>query len=239
MKLKHIGFLNTKQRRQIRKLFVDFSYPVFRYDLNTLAKFCGTDKFGFHDYTPLYSNHFKLLRNKKIKLLEIGVGGYKNPDYGGNSLRMWKKYFKKGEIYGIDIFDKSSLEEKRVKIFKGDQSDKLFLSKVIKEVGNPDIIIDDGSHKNDDVINSFKYLFPKLKKGGLYVIEDTQTSYLNEYGGDNKNIKASFTTMNFFKNLVDHVNEKELRKKLTSNFEPLIKIKEIHFYNKIIFLVKS
>ena len=238
MKIKYIGFFNTKQRRLIRKLFVDISYPIFRYDLNTLAKFCGTDKFSFHEYTPLYSSHFKFLRNKNIKLIEIGVGGYENPHYGGNSLRMWKKYFKKGEIYGIDIFDKSNLEEKRVKIFKGNQADKTFLSQVMKEVGKPDIVIDDGSHNNDDIISSFKYLFPKLKSGGLYVVEDTQTSYLDEYGGDKRNLNAVFTTMNFFKNLVDYVNENELSKHLTKNFEPYLKIKEIHFYNKIIFLVK-
>ena len=90
-----------------------FSYPLLRYNLNTLAKLCGTDKFGFHKYTQIYSDHFKFFKNKNIKLLEIGVGGYKDLNYGGNSLRMWKKYFSKAEIYGIDIFDKSALEEKK------------------------------------------------------------------------------------------------------------------------------
>ena len=61
-----------------------------------------------------------------------------------------------------------------MKIFRGDQSDKLFLSKVIKQIGRPSIIIDDGSHKSDDITTSFKYLFPKLKNGGLYVVEDTR-----------------------------------------------------------------
>jgi len=53
-----LKLLNTKQRRLLRKLFVDISYPIFRYNLNTLANFCGTNKFGFHEYTPLYSIHF-------------------------------------------------------------------------------------------------------------------------------------------------------------------------------------
>jgi len=194
---------NTTQRRWIRKYFVDFTYPIFRYNLNTLAKLCGTDKSGFHEYTPHYHNHLKHLRFKKIKLLEIGVGGYDNIDYGGNSLRMWKNYFSQGQIFGIDIYDKSNLEEKRIKIFEGNQRDTKFLSDILQIIGNPDIIIDDGSHINEDIIISFQYLFPKLSRGGLYVIEDTQTSYINSYGGDSTNLDSPLTTMNYFKRLID------------------------------------
>ena len=63
--------LNTKQRRKIRKLFVDLTYPVLRYDLSTLAKYCGTDKSGFHEYTSLYESHFANLKNKNIKIFLI------------------------------------------------------------------------------------------------------------------------------------------------------------------------
>ena len=53
-----LKLLNTKQRRLLRKLFVDFSYPVLGYSLTNLAKLCGTDKAGFHEYTHLYQLHF-------------------------------------------------------------------------------------------------------------------------------------------------------------------------------------
>lgn len=152
---------------------------------------------------------------------------------------MWKNYFKKGKILGIDIYDKSNLEEKRITIFQGDQKDKSFLEYVIKKVGIPDIIIDDGSHINKDIITSFKYLFPFLKSGGCYVIEDTQTSYINGYGGNNRDLNAANTTMNFFKNLVDNVNENQLNNDMKRHIDFSIKIKEIHFYNKIIFIIKS
>ena len=46
MKLKYIGFLNTKKRRLIRKLFGDISYPILKCNLSTLAKSCGTNQFG-------------------------------------------------------------------------------------------------------------------------------------------------------------------------------------------------
>ena len=63
-------------------------------DLINLATRYGTDKWGSHYYAQHYDAHFSKYRNKKIKILEIGVGGYKDPNKGGESLRMWKEYFK-------------------------------------------------------------------------------------------------------------------------------------------------
>jgi len=233
-----LKLLNTKQRRLLRKLFVDFSYPVLGYSLTNLAKLCGTDKAGFHEYTHLYELHFNHMRWKRIKLLEIGVGGYDNPDYGGNSLRMWMRYFSRGYIYGIDIHDKSNFEEKRIRIFQGDQKDEKFIKKVIIEMGYTDIIIDDGSHINKDIIKSFEILFPYLKSGGIYVIEDTQTSYIDSYGGDSQNISNPKTTMNYFKKLIDCVNSKEFDSKIMPLPSHLNNIKEIHFYHNLIFIFK-
>lgn len=45
-----------------------------------------------------------------------------------------------------------------------------------------DIIIDDGSHMVRHVIASFEALFPYLRRGGLYIIEDLHTSYWKRYG---------------------------------------------------------
>ena len=230
---------NTRQRRLIRRIFVDITYPIIRYNLNLLAQFCGTDKSGFHNYTQLYDLHFNNLRKEKIKLLEIGVGGYNDSEYGGNSLRMWKKYFRRGRIYGIDIHDKSRLEEKRIKIYKGNQKDKEFLLNIISEIGELDIVIDDGSHINKDIVKSFKTIFPKLKDGGIYVVEDTQTSYIDSYGGDSSNLDNPNTTMNFFKNFIDYVNDKEYDKKIISDLQSYFDINSIHFYHNIIFIYKS
>ena len=110
---------------------------------------------------------------------------------------MWKRYFPNGNIYSLDIYDKSFLEEKRIKIFKGSQIDKPFLMDVIKQTSKFDIIIDDGSHINEHVIKTFKILFPFLKNEGVYAIEDTQTSYWSDFGGDSNNLDSSNTIMNF------------------------------------------
>ena len=67
----------------------------------------------------------------------------------------------------MDIYDKSPHEENRIKIYQGSQVDTDFLQSLCNEIGNFDIIVDDGSHINEHVIKSFEFLFPKLKKGGI------------------------------------------------------------------------
>jgi hypothetical protein len=220
--------------------FIFYLKSIFQKNyLNKLAEIYKSDKWGAHFYTPHYITHFHKFKNNKINLLEIGVGGYDNPHSGGNSLRMWKRYFSKGNIFSIDIYDKTFLEEKRIKIFKGSQIDKLFLSEVVKQISELDIIIDDGSHINNHVIETFNILFPFLKEGGIYVIEDTQTSYWPECGGDSKNLNDANTTMNFFKKLTDGLNYKEL---LLPGYQPSYLEKNIvsmHFYHNLIFIYKG
>lgn len=208
-------------------------------DLTKLAQLHLCDKWGTHFYTPHYDAHFKNFKNKDIKLLEIGVGGYKNPDRGGASLRMWKDYFRKGEIYAIDIHDKSLLEENRIKIFQGSQTDLEFLKRICSEVGELDLIIDDGSHMNNDIVKSFKYLFPKLKSGGVYVVEDLQCSYWPWYGGDSENLDNPLTAVNYFKSLIHGINHVEFLKPgyIPNYFEQ--NITSIHFYHNIIFIHKG
>jgi demethylmacrocin O-methyltransferase len=208
-------------------------------DLDKLGRIYGTDKIDTHFYTPHYSLHFEKFRDKPVRLLEIGVGGYEKPFSGAKSLRMWKHYFPSGNIYSIDIYDKSALQEERIRIFQGSQVDRAFLDKVCEETGELDIIIDDGSHINEHVIETFKILFPKLKDGGIYVIEDTNTSYWPEYGGDSSNLNNPLTSMNFFKKLTDCLNHKEF---LIPGYQPDYfdqHIVAMHFYHNIIFIYKG
>ena len=212
---------------------------IWGHNLTKLAIIYNTDKWGSHHYTPHYQKHFKPYKYKKINLLEIGVGGNKYPKKGGASLRMWKRYFPFAHIFSIDIFEKSFHEESRIKIFKGSQVDTLFLDKVCSEIGDIDIIIDDGSHMNNHVVTTFKYLFPKLKNGGIYVIEDTQTSYWPHYNGDSKDLNNPNTMMNFFKNIPDNLNHKEfdIANYKANYFDE--NIVAIHFYHNLIFIYKG
>lgn len=231
--------LTRSSKRKIRNFIDDVRAIGLGINLDKLGKIYRTDKIGSHYYTPIYRLHLKKMKFRRINLLEIGVGGYENPNDGGNSLRMWKKYFPFGKIFSLDIYDKTALQEKRIKIFQGSQVDSDFLDKVTNEIGRIDIIIDDGSHINEHVIETFKLLFPKLNDGGIYIIEDTQTSYWNDYGGDSENLNNPKTMMNFFKSLTDSLNNKEF---VIANYQQSYfdkKIVSMHFYHNLIFIYKG
>ena len=68
------------------------------------AKKYDTDKHTVHAYIQeYYEQIFFPYKNKITNLLEIGV-------LKGESLKLWRDYFSKGEIVGIDIFKRVSYE---------------------------------------------------------------------------------------------------------------------------------
>lgn len=142
--------------------------------LNEIGLECGTDKSTMtHCYLDTYEKYLGELRDKEFTMLEIGVAA-------GNSLRMWREYFTKAHIYGIDINPYCAGYGEG--IFIGSQSDYSFLDEVLSKIGTPDIIIDDGSHYAPNTILTFRHLFPKMAAGGYYIVEDTHCFYDKTYG---------------------------------------------------------
>ena len=208
-------------------------------DLTALATVFRTDKWNAHWYIRHYERYFRPLRFKRLNILEIGVGGYADPRVGGHSLRMWKAYFPKSQIYGIDCYDKRALEEPRIRVFQGRQEDPDFFRRVATAIGRLDIVIDDGSHANAHVITAFETLFLLLADDGIYVVEDTQTSYWPGFGGRSDEVNDPQTTMGYFKRLVDGLNHAEL---LQPGYQPSYfdqHITAIHFYHNLIFILKG
>jgi hypothetical protein len=182
-----------------------------RPSLTALAKKHGTDKWGTrHRYTPHYAATLRHLRRDTFTLLEIGIGGYSKAGAGGASLRMWKDFFPNATIVGLDIHDKSFVEEERICVYQGDQTDPGVLREIVKRHPDLRVVIDDGSHVSAHVIASFNVLFPLLPSGGVYAIEDLQTSYWPEYGGQ-IDPDARGTSMDMVKRLVDGLNYEEFR----------------------------
>jgi Methyltransferase domain len=177
-----------------------------RSDLDLLGALYGTDKYGEHDYTPVYQELMRPRRGKAVRLLEVGVGGYAGA-LGGESLRMWESYFPRGRIYGIDLYDKTALSGGRVKVFQCSQVDAPKLTALAQELGPFDFIIDDGSHENAHQIETFRILWPHVKDGGVYIVEDVQTSYWPSYGGGPLGTPGyARSCMAWFKNFADSVN---------------------------------
>jgi hypothetical protein len=217
------------------------SIPVallFGRNLRMLASIYMSDKWNFHWYAQHYEEVFRRDRHKRINILEIGVGGYDDPKMGGGSLRMWRTYFPHGHVYGIDIYDKSPHNQRRIRTFQGSQVDPIFLDKVASEVSRLDIVVDDGSHVCEHIIFTFQRLFPLLAEGGLYVVEDTHTSYCAEYGGNEVDLNDPRTSMGYFKSLVDGLNWEEYRGSHSPTFLDL-NIKSISFYHNMIFIRKG
>lgn len=135
----------------------------------------GTDKASsHHNYTEIYERVFSSVRESTRGLLEIGIGGVNYKGVAGSSLKMWESYFAKARIVGIDI-DPSSNKDygDRISVVIGDQTKRSTLDKALNMLPSVDVIIDDGSHINNLTIASFEYLWPRLRAGGVYVIEDT------------------------------------------------------------------
>ena len=153
-------------------------------------------------YFPIYEKHFTPIRNKPIKILEIGI-------LNGGSLEMWRYYFPEATIVGIDINPLcKEHEQEGINIRIGDQTDEKFLQSLIDEFGTFDLIIDDGSHHVSHVNKTFQFLFPKLADDGIYFIEDTHAAYWDSHGGS---IKEPESINNVAKGLIDSINADHTR----------------------------
>ena len=96
----------------------------------------------------------------------------------GASLRVFRDYFPKAEIYGGDIDNKIFFQEERIFTFEVDQLSSPSIEKMWSNINksNFDLIVDDGLHTCEAALNLFENSFKKLKNGGVYIIEDVHYS---------------------------------------------------------------
>lgn len=175
--------------------------------LDELALKHGTDKASsHHNYTATYEPLFKPLRHKPITLLELGWGT-------GASAHLWSEYFTnpRAQIAMVDKeFPPWTAVAGHIYLHRTDQADTDKLTEIHHEHGDFDIIIDDASHISSKTIASFEILWPMLKPGGHYIIEDTHSSYHAHYYGDTEADENPDTTkptaLQYFKRLIDDVN---------------------------------
>lgn len=144
--------------------------------MHTLADAAGydTDKLAHASYLAAYERHFAPLRERPIRLLEIGVKA-------GGSLRLWCDYFPLATVVGLDVAPVAVDDDTgRIRVFQGMQQDAALLDRIARETAPEgfDIVIDDGAHVGALAEASFDALFDRhLRPGGLYVIEDWGTGY--------------------------------------------------------------
>jgi len=147
---------------------------LHKYFLNNPGKPCAK----WLHYFDIYERHFEPYRNTSPTVLEIGVAG-------GGSLAMWKEYFGPGsQIIGVDISpDCLQHQSPGVDIYIGRQEDPLLYNTIFEKYPHFDIVIDDGSHVKQNIIDTFNILYSRVSSNGTYLIEDTHTSYWEGFGG--------------------------------------------------------
>lgn len=154
--------------------FEDIGTRHLHQNLNDLALYHGTDKASNgHNYCGHYEQYLRDLRHTPLTLLELGVGT-------GVSLRMWRDYFPKATIVGLD---RRFTGECNCYTVVGDQADRVTIDYLAKHWAPFDVIIDDCSHLSTKTIRSFELLWPHLAVGGLYVVEDLHSSYHDWFYG--------------------------------------------------------
>lgn len=197
---------------------------------NNLSKKC--DK--WYPYLHAYEKHLSKFKGKECKILEIGV-------QNGGSLELWYNYFgDQCKIYGVDN-DKRIAElqyDFPVDITIGDQEDINFWKEYTSTRGFFDIIIDDGGHKMKQQENTILSLFGKLNYGGVYIIEDTHTSYWENFGGG---LKKEGSFVENMKSLVDllhirHIEDNKPAQKIINIFHG---IDSLTFYDSMIVIEKE
>ena len=149
-------------------------------------------------YLDVYHDLLRDWQGRNITFLEIGV-------YKGGSLALWQGFFGADSRLTFADIDPAckALEVPGLSIEIGDQTDVAFLKDVAARRGPFDIIIDDGGHKMDQQSTSFRHLWPHLKDGGLYIIEDTHTSYWPGFGGG---LRKPTSMIEIAKSLIDQMH---------------------------------
>lgn len=163
----------------------------------------------YHNFADKYDRLLSGHRMSFCSVLEIGVAL-------GQSLRMWTDYFPNAVIHGADIepsFVSCQSYSGRILFHVVDQGNEDHL-KSLGEYGPFDLVIDDGNHWWREQILTFKTLFPSVRDGGFYIVEDTCTSYWPEYGN------SPVTCVDYFKGLVDEVNLRGARGRVPANPPP-------------------
>ena len=189
--------------------------------LDELADKYGTDKGGdvnknvskkkeLNNYTPLYQKFFSRDKNNYRLVFELGIGS-NNLDTPSNmgsngkpgaSLYMWQEYFPNAEIFGADVDKRILFNENRIKTYFVDQYSTESIKKMWVEIdrNNFDLIIDDGIHDYKGNVNFFENSIQYLKKGGLYIIEDVNNIYV-------ENFRKYFSNLNYDVEIIDYYHK--------------------------------
>ncbi len=183
-------------------------------------------------YLDVYHRYFERYRGTDVHIVEIGVAN-------GGSLEMWKDYFgPEARIFGVDLHDgHKDLEDEQTTILVGDQSDRSFLRELVRTVPRIDILLDDGGHSMEQQIVTFEEVYPHIEPDGLYVCEDTHTSYWQKYGGG---YRKPGTFNELTKTFIDKLHAWHTPESAPPRIDGFVRsTRAMHWYDSIVVLEKA
>lgn len=183
-------------------------------------------------YLPIYDRLLADRQGRDLSFLEIGV-------YKGGSIGMWQGFLGPSARLTFLDFDPAcrqlALPGTTVEI--GDQADPVFLAEIATRHGPFDLIVDDGGHMMHQQTGSFRGLWPHLNDGGLYIVEDTHTSYWPGFGGG---YGQPVSFISFAKGLIDAMHSWYTDEDAMFPFDPLAReLGAIRFYDSIVVIEKE
>ncbi len=178
-----MNFFSLFKRNLIYKFKKKISIDSDNIKFNTLDElfhYYGSDKANIfklknkkgHGFSKFYEKKFEKFKNKRINILEIG-------SYAGGSAAAFVKYFSKINIFCFDInISNFKYKSKNIHVFGIDINNKKKINKLLENLfikhnfEGFDLIIDDGSHNLNDILNGLNFFFRYVKSNGIYIIED-------------------------------------------------------------------
>jgi hypothetical protein len=182
-------------------------------------------------YFDVYHRHFERFRGQPLTMIEIGI-------FNGGSLQMWRDYLgPKATIVGVDVNPECTrFAEPGIEIVIGDQADRAFLGSLGDRYSDFAILLDDGGHRMHQQIATFEELYPRLRSEGVYLCEDTHSSYMPVFGGG---YRRAGTFIETAKSLVDRLNafhSKDLSELAPDEFTRMTD--SLHFYDSMLVIEK-
>jgi len=246
-----LNFLSLYKRQVFfffkKKINIDLDFSSKKLSLEKLFIKYGSDKASFwhkkkngHGYTKFYLKHLEKLKYKKINILEIG-------SYAGASAAAFSKFFPNSKIICLDVnISNFKYTSKKIKVFGLDATKENSVNDFFKKIKISfdqeyfDIFIDDGSHKQDDVLQTLSIFFKSLKPNGFYIIEDYKhMNYLKHLSTPNEpkidKLIINIEKKKIFKSKIlksSFQNELFRKVKIINYYKGLSKISNIVFFKK-------
>ena len=173
-----------------RMLLGDLVFRLQHYANDTWE--LGDECFTLYKIKSLVDQYAKFWSSREDfrarNILELGM-------WDGGSIAFWFEYFKPDKLVGVDVQQKEDSQyfkrykssrslENNIKTYWGtDQGNSALLRQIVRTEfqGSLDLVIDDASHMYVPTKKSFETLFPLLRSGGLYIIEDWAWGHWQEF----------------------------------------------------------